>query len=113
MDATALGYAGFTQDDGLKQQLQDAADAQMHESGPYKVLEAWRQGVIQIVVEQNTAAEDLGGGTTAVVTYPPVAVIEGPGGRVCCNPNDTDLVVSVASGMVEAATGVRLSPRPR
>lgn len=68
----------------------------MQDNGPYEVLACWTRGQTVVLVEQNTAPDDLGGGMTAVITHPPVAVIEGPRGRVAASPLDVALVVDQA-----------------
>jgi hypothetical protein len=78
--AKPLAAAGFEPDDDLRTQLEGTAElVGMHTSGPYQVLGAWRRGDVAVHVEQNT--DQLG-------AHPPVAVVEGPHGRVAVNLSD-------------------------
>lgn len=81
-----------------------ADDVGLHESGPYVVDGVLRKGAgdtaVTVTVEQNTSDEDLAGGMTAKVTYPPVAIIEGPqpGQRLAASPDDWDAVQAAIRG---------------
>jgi len=57
-------------------------------SGAYEVLSTYRNNDVTVVIEQN---ESNG------ILHAPVAVIDGPGGRVACDPDDTDLLAAEAA----------------
>lgn len=98
MDFTnVLTELGWTQDGQSKQVAEENAQATgLNNNGPYVVRDVWVKDDRMITVECNTAPEDLGGGMTAVITHPPVAVLAGPGMRVAFNPDDLELVRSLA-----------------
>jgi hypothetical protein len=91
-DAIAvLEKAGFKHDDELKSGHEEQAEKNdMHQSGPYVVHGVWKKGLVTVLLEQNTAAEPMGGGMSAIIQHPPVAVISGPQGRGSCNPDDVE-----------------------
>jgi hypothetical protein len=94
MDIKALEKAGFKHDDELKSAHEEQADKNsMHETGPYVVHGVWRKGLVSVLFEQNTAAEEMGGGMKAVIQHPAVCVVSGPKGRAACNPDDTELLL--------------------
>lgn len=80
-DADAAGYFEYL-----------AADAGMDKGGPYVVEAAFvNDAGLFLVLERNTGDEDLGG-LEATVKYPPVAILDGPKGRVSFNPDDLGLL---------------------
>lgn len=97
MDIEQIEAAGFAAAEDLQAaHEQTATDLGMHTGGQYVVQGVWRKGAVTILVEQNTGQESMGG-LAATVTYPPVCVITGPTGRVACNPDNTDLILQLAS----------------
>lgn len=89
--------AGFTRNEKAKKDLAAKnAKAGSDKGGPHTVQEVLTKGDVTIVVEQNVGSDDLGG-LPATVTYPAVAIIEGPKGRVAFNPNDTALAERLAA----------------
>lgn len=87
-----LESLGFTEDQVSLDAAKANAEAQgMSHNGPYAPLLAMVNGDVLVVVEQNTAREDMNG-MTALVEHPPVVVINGPKGRVAANPADLELV---------------------
>lgn len=127
--AAALDAVGFEADDGLREQLDQAAGLRREEvadpgqvraslaslelpdeqveamaaaaqgtglraNGPYELLGAWRNGQATITVERNTAPDPWTGRLT---TYPAVAVVDGPNGRVAVNPDDAGLLAAEAA----------------
>lgn len=95
----ALTAAGFTHDDELKDAHVTRADENgMHDSGPYVVHGVWKRGEVTVLVEQNTAKEDIGG-MRAAVDHPAVCLITGPKGRIAANPEDVELVLAVAEDL--------------
>lgn len=100
MNQAALELAGFTQDDDLKTAHEEQADKNgMHEAGPYVVHGVWKKGLVTLVFEQNTSAEDLGGGMNAVIQHPVVCVVSGPNGKAACNPDDTELILALVKDL--------------
>lgn len=98
--ADALINRGFINDTALQSGLtQIAADLGMGENGSYKVLACYSKGDVSVTVEQNQSPEVLGGGMSAVVTHPPLAIVVGPKGRIAANPDDIELVVSLISDL--------------
>jgi len=95
--ATKLQALGFAPDSATKAYLAEVSHAlDLSHNGPHVVQEVFTKsvssGTITVTIEQNTSPDDLGGGMTAVVTHPPVAIIDGPKGyRVAFNPVDVDL----------------------
>lgn len=78
--ATRLAEAGFTPDEQVAEQYAAARDGL---PSPAEIRGAWRNGPVTVVVEENT-----------VQGTPPVAVVEGSGGRVLVvNPDDLDLLM--------------------
>lgn len=97
MDTVAWEAAGFTHDDELKSAHEAQANKhKMHDSGPYVVHGVWRRGLVNLIVEQNTAVEEISGGLTAAIQHPTVCVVVGPGGRAACNVADTALILQLA-----------------
>lgn len=89
--ATTLVGLGFTDDPTQAQADQAAAiEAGAGSGGEFSVNHVFTKNQIKVTVEQNSATEDVGG-LSAVVTHPPVAVIESPNGRVAFNPSDVAL----------------------
>lgn len=94
----SLEDAGFKHDDESKDAHVELADrVNMHESGPYVVHGVWKKGLVTVKIEQNTAAEPMGGGLSAVIQHPPVALVSGPNGTVACNPDDIELALDEVS----------------
>lgn len=90
--ADKLSELGFKADSKAKQAALTDAEAQgLSVNGSYDVHAVYAKDGITVTVEQNQATEDIGG-LSAVVTHPPVAVMESPKGRVAFNPNDVELV---------------------
>lgn len=97
-----LKELGFTADADLAAQLQDDAndpstgDGSLSHNGDYKVLNAWTKGELRVHLERNTAPEDAGDDMTAVVTHPPLLVVErGDQRLVVVSPRDTDALRAV------------------
>jgi hypothetical protein len=89
--ANKLDALGFTEDAAGKGYFEGlAADAGMHDNGPYVVHHVFTKGDVVVVIEQNTAPEDMGG-MSAIVSHPACAIIESPKGRVAFNPDDVEL----------------------
>lgn len=100
MNITAVESAGFTHSDDLKAAHVEQADKNgMHETGPYVVQGVWQKGLVSILVEQNTAAEPMGGGMNAIIQHPAVAIVSGPKGKAACNPEDTELLLALADSL--------------
>jgi hypothetical protein len=100
MDNKALEKAGFKHDDELKSAHEEAADKnEMHKDGPYVVRGVWKKGLVTLLFEQNTAAEPMGGGMNAIIQHPAVCVVSSPKGRVACNADDTELILSLAADL--------------
>lgn len=102
-DVDALVEAGFRKrftDAQWKSQNERLADSEMATGGPYVIEYALENdyGVV-VTVEQNTATQDFGE-ITAQVTYPPVAIVEGPRGRVAVDSSDTDLILAMAQSVL-------------
>jgi hypothetical protein len=85
-----LGFKKSSRDVAVYERLAQASG--MNDSGPYRVSDCFVKGDTVVLLEENVSTEDANG-LRAVVTYPAVAVIEGPGGRVAVNPDDVDSVV--------------------
>lgn len=95
----ALLSQGFTLDEASRSAAQQNADAQgMSVNGPYVVESVHVKGDVLVSVERNQSPEDLGG-YTALVTHPALAVVTSPKGRIACNPNDVELVLSVVGDL--------------
>jgi hypothetical protein len=96
-----LTGAGFTEDADMASKLQEWAnhpetgEGSMSDNGAYEIQKAWTKGDATVVLEQNTAPDDLGDGMTAVVTHPPVLVVDSPKFRVSVRPSDTDALKDV------------------
>lgn len=100
MDKKTLESAGFTQDEALKSAHEEQADKNsMHDAGPYVVHGVWTKGLVTLLFEQNTAAEDMGGGMKAVIQHPSVCVATGPKGKAACNPDDTELILRLVEDL--------------
>lgn len=98
MDAAALKKAGFKHDDETKAAHEEHATTNdMHKDGPYVVHGVWKKGLVNLLFEQNTAAEPMGGGMSAVIQHPHVCIVSGPKGRVACNADDMDLILAMVS----------------
>lgn len=92
---TLLGL-GFSRDADSKRAAESNAEANgMSRNGPYTVQDVFVRGDVVITVEQNQSPEDFGGGMTAVITHPPLAIIASPKGRVAFNPQDVPLAQSL------------------
>lgn len=101
----ALIDAGFEEDDELRASLDAKADERPNfrdkPGQPYELLGAYRNGDISVVVEQNTAPR-LGVGV--VETFPVVAVVQGPLGRVALNPETEDDLPALIERTIQALT---------
>lgn len=96
MDISTLEKVGFKRDDDLKSAHEVHADENgMHATGRYVVDSVWKKGLVTVLFEQNTAAEDLGGGMAAVIQHPSVCIVSGPKGKAACNPEDTELILTL------------------
>lgn len=95
---TALMDRGFVRNEELRTRLEaDANAAGAGNGGKYTVLEAASLGdTVTLYVEQNIGSDDFGG-LAAQVTYPAVAIIEGPGGRVAFDPANVALAERLAT----------------
>jgi len=98
MDLNALTEAGFKQ--ALTAEQREAKNAELAESelsrgGEYRIDYALTRDKVTITVEQNTGAQSRGD-LEMSIKYPPVAVVEGPGGRVACSPDNTGLLLRLA-----------------
>lgn len=92
-----LEQLGFTRDENVRDQiLVLSLEADLSHNGEYSVGDVFVRGECVVVVEQNQAPEDLGG-MKAVVTHPPLAIIESPKGRVAFNPTDVKLAEVLVS----------------
>lgn len=88
---TTMTELGFVIDESAAAVAQAAADsAGLSEGGTYRVQQVWRRLDVTVTVEQNQAPETVGG-MQALITHPPVAVIDSPAGRYAFNPEDTEL----------------------
>jgi len=95
--ADTLVTLGFLEDDDAKNYFAGlASDAKMHDNGPYDVRQVFTKGDVVVLVEQNTAPEDMGG-MSAVVSHPACAIIESPKGRVAFNPEDVELAENLVN----------------
>lgn len=101
-----LTQAGFQSDEATAKAIQDHAedentgDGSLAHNGDYKVLGAWTKGDYRVHLERNTAPEDAGDGMTAVVTHPPLLVIDKGDTRiVAVNPKDTEALRAVLSDL--------------
>lgn len=90
--ADKLHELGFKADSKAKQAALAEAEAQgLSANGSYDVHAVYVKDGITVTVEQNQAPEDVGG-LSAVITHPPVAIMESPKGRVAFNPQHLELV---------------------
>lgn len=97
MQNVALELEGFVEDDTLASaRAEKASQDNMHQTGPYVIHGVWRKGAVTLVFEQNTAAEEMGGGMSAVIQHPAVCVVSGPKGSAACNPADVKLILALA-----------------
>lgn len=100
---SVLTEAGFTQDGQLATDLQAHADdpttgdGSLSHNGEYKVLSAWKKGDCSVHLERNTAPEETGDDMTAIVTHPPLLVIEKGDVRVAVSPRDPEALEAVLS----------------
>lgn len=95
-DVASLLEAGFEMDDNGRSRAQEEADRLgMSDTQPYNVLAVLVKGVVEVVIERNTAAESAGG-LDMVVTYPPVAKISSPNGATTCSATDVTLIAYLA-----------------
>jgi hypothetical protein len=100
---SVLTELGYTQDSQAQQDLLDAATdpatggGDMSASGKYEVLAAWTKGDLTVFTERNTAPDvDSVDDMVAIVTHPPVLVIERGGERVAAvPPRDTTALRNV------------------
>lgn len=91
--------AGFERDDSERDAHQSVSDAaSMDQGGQYFVRGVYKKGKVTITFENN-ASEITQGGLTSQVQHPQACIIEGPGGRVACHSNDTDLQLQLAEEM--------------
>jgi len=91
----ALLELGFVFDaDATTEAIDSAADLQR--GGPYDFRGCYRKGPLTITVEQNTDTR-LESGMTQMTTYPEIAIVDGPKGRVACPVDDLDLITRMAS----------------
>lgn len=89
--ATTLVGLGFVDDKAQAQSDEAAAIAEgAGNGGEFSVDNVFTKNNVKVTVQQNSATEDVGG-LSAVVTHPPVAVVESPKGRVAFNPSDVAL----------------------
>lgn len=96
---TALQGASFTEDVDAKVAREEFAEkANMHQNGPYKVHSMWKRGTVSVFIEQTVTQEDQGG-MISQVTHQPVAVIEGPKGRVAAAASDVEAVLFEINAM--------------
>lgn len=92
---------GFRDDTAMRDGLtQFATDLDLSGSGPYRQNLVMTRGAYTVVVEQNVARERLGD-LDAQVTYPEVAILDGPTGRVAFNPNDLELARQLLADLRE------------
>lgn len=91
--------AGFERDDSEREAHQSVADASgMDTGGQYFVRGVYKKGGVTVTFENN-ASEITQGGLTSQVQHPQACIIEGPGGRVACHANDTELQLHLAEEM--------------
>lgn len=96
--AETLLDLGFTRDEASKSAAEANAEANgMSSNGAYVVQDVFVRGEVVVTVEQNQAPEDFGGGMSAIVTHPPLAIIASPKGRVAFNPEDLELAANLAN----------------
>lgn len=92
-----LSTAGFQRDQALESAHATAAQAKgLSANGEYLVQGAFRKGLVTLVFEQNTAADQSSDGLSIIVNYPAVCVVEGPSGKVACAASDLDLILQLA-----------------
>lgn len=91
----ALTGVGFQADAELKTAHEEAAVSMgMDTGGPYKVLAVYRKGLTNVLIEQNTASEQVDG-MEITTSHPALALVQGPKGKVGCNPSDIELLLSL------------------
>ena len=93
-----LIQAGFKKTLTNKQwstKMSQLQQSEISRTGPYRLEYILQRGEVTVTIEQNTSKQ-LHGGLEATVTYPSVAVVEGPKGRVACDPENTELILQMA-----------------
>lgn len=96
VDDDYLIDAGFERDESEREAHQSVADASgMDAGGPYWVRGTYKKGKVTITFETNVSTIEQQG-MTSQINHPQACVIEGPGGRVACSANDTELQLRLA-----------------
>lgn len=94
-----LTDAGFERIENEREAHQSVADASnMDEGGPYFVRGVYKKDRVTLTFEVNVSTIEQGG-MTSQINHPQVCIIEGPGGRVACSANDTELQLRLAEEM--------------
>lgn len=87
---------GFIRSEQRQTEIEAANEAAgANSGGPLTVIDVLVQHNTVLVIEQNVGTDDFAG-LSAQITYPAVAIIEGPKGRVAFNPSDTALAERLA-----------------
>jgi len=76
--------------------VESIEELDLNRGGDYRPQGCFRKGPALVKIEQNTDSRDEGG-MTITTTYPSVAVVEGPRGRVACAAGDFELVLRMVS----------------
>jgi hypothetical protein len=72
--------------------IESVEELELNRGGEYRPQGCYRSGLAMVKIEQNTDTRQEGGMSMAT-TYPSVAVVEGPKGRVACSADDFELVL--------------------
>lgn len=100
---TKLGYEANAGAQAAKQADADdpaTGDGSLSHNGKYEVLGFWSKGDVEVHLERNTAPEDVGDGMSAVVTHPPLLVVEKAGARlVAVSPRDPEALEAVLTDL--------------
>ena len=99
-----LANLGFQSDENRRAALQTHAEnpetdgGNLSHNGDYKVLGTWTKDDIVVHMEQNTAPDQIGE-LSAIVTHPPLLVVEGPKGRAAVRPGDVEALEQVIADL--------------
>lgn len=88
---------GFEYDaDASTTQVESIEELQLNRGGEYQAHGCYRKAYASVTIERNTDTREEGG-MSIMATYPPVAVVEGPKGRVACPADDFELVLRMVT----------------
>jgi hypothetical protein len=100
-DLQMLEAAGFEKqltEQEWQDKQQQLAGSEMAHGGEYRLDYVLARDRVTVTVEQNTSTQEYGG-MQMQVRHPPVAIIDGPNGRVSCSAENAQLILQLAEAV--------------